>query len=301
MNKLILDLFFGTKNFIKAIELLQLFTKEIFTIKDTGATYTTIKNWDKEGILSSHRESESQWRNFNFIDYIWLRVIHDMRSIGIPIKLIKAVKNELFKPLPLDGVYKVFKKHIPEIKKAMAFNEEQSNELIEIILAGEKNTTEEGLTYFYAFIVQCVMLKIPASLIIYKDGSYLVWYEGKSELYEKEEIERKIAESHISISLSNLIKEFLMNERSVFLLPELKLLPPNEIKLMELIHSGEYDSISISFKNKKMKSLELKKMQDTKKKVVDILNEGAYQDIVIKSHKGMVTQIQNTIKVMLNE
>ena len=33
--------------------------------------------------------------------------------------------------------------------------------------------------------------------------------------------------------------------------------------------------------------------------IIDILKEGKYQDITIKSHNGMVTQIQNTIKVLV--
>jgi hypothetical protein len=49
-----------------------------------------------------------------------------------------------------------------------------------------------------------------------------------------------------------------------------------------------------------MKSLLLVKNQDTKRKVVDVLHDSAYQDIVIKTHEGMVTKIQNTVKVMLD-
>jgi len=119
-------------------------------------------------------------------------------------------------------------------------------------------------------------------------------------LYNEKFVERKIFETHVNISISAIIKDFLLDSHFSFLLPQLPLLQQNEARLMELIHSGDYDSITIHFKDKKMKSLELKKTQDTKRRVVDILTDGAYQEIVLKSHKGMVTNIQNTLKVYLD-
>lgn len=75
---------------------------------------------------------------------------------------------------------------------------------------------------------------------------------------------------------------------------------PGEVKLLELIHSGSYDSILINFKNKKMKALELKKTIDVKKKIKDVLREASYQDIIIKKHNGKVTRIENTEKIFLD-
>jgi hypothetical protein len=46
--------------------------------------------------------------------------------------------------------------------------------------------------------------------------------------------------------------------------------------------------------------LELTKTHETSKKIVDVLTDGAYQDIVIKSHKGTVTHIQNTVKIFID-
>lgn len=48
-----------------------------------------------------------------------------------------------------------------------------------------------------------------------------------------------------------------------------------------------------------MKTVELIKEQNVKRKIVDILQDSNYQDIVIKSHKGVVTRIQNTVKLVL--
>lgn len=300
MAKLPLDSFFGAKSFEKMIELAMSFNKEIFSPKDVGVSYTNINYWDKKGILSSHRKNESQWRNFTFVDYVWIRVIDEMRSMGVSVDLIKGAKEILFEELDVKPLYKILKTNIDKIKKSMSYTEEQKDEIIRLMLEGEKKTKEEGVTSFYMAIVNAIFHKTPVSILISNDGYLMIWAENYAHTYPKEDIEFKTFETHISISISKIIKDFLLDKKSVFLLPDLQLLQPNEIRLMELIHSGNYDSISIHFKDKKMKNLELKKSQDTKVKIVDILSEGAYQDIEIVSHKGMITKIENTIKIILD-
>ena len=75
------------------------------------------------------------------------------------------------------------------------------------------------------------------------------------------------------------------------------LFPLEEQKLLEMIRSGEYDSIEINFKDKKMKTLLLSKTQDANKKLNEILSEGDFQDIILKTHKGKVAAIKNTVKI----
>lgn len=300
MKKLILDPFFGAKTFEKSVELAMSMNVEIFSPKDVGVSYTNINYWDKKGILSSQRKNETQWRNFSFIDYAWIRVIAEMRDLGVPVELIKEAKDFLFDLVDVKPLFKDFKKKIDEIKKAMSFPEAQKDEIINIMLEGGKKANEEGLTHFYIAITQSIILKIPTSILLFKNGGVVIWYEGKDEFFDKEIRELKLFESHISISISKIIKDFLLDKNSVYLLPELKLLEPNEIRLMELIHTGNYDTISINFLDKKMKHLKLTKSENPQKKIVDILQEGLYQDIELKSHKGMITKISNTVKVMLD-
>ena len=182
----------------------------------------------------------------------------------------------------------------------MSFAEAEKDEIIQLMLDGEKKVNEEGLTHFYIAIIHSILQKIPTSILLFKNGGVVIWYEGKEELYDKEIRELKLYESHINISISKIIKDFLLDKNCVYLFPELKLLEPNEIRLMELIHNGNYDTISISFLDKKMKHLKLTKSENPKKRIVDILQEGSYQDIELKSHKGMITKISNTVKVIFD-
>lgn len=73
----------------------------------------------------------------------------------------------------------------------------------------------------------------------------------------------------------------------------------NETELLKLIRSGDFDKIIINLKDKKMSSLALVKEQNIKKKIAELLKESAFQEIVVKSHNGKISRIENTIKIKL--
>jgi hypothetical protein len=135
-------------------------------------------------------------------------------------------------------------------------------------------------------------------LEIFKDG-YTIIHPYGLIIDSEQDKERMINETYVSISITKILESFLVenNQESIHLLKEIKRLQPNEIALLEMIHKGEYDSIKIIFKDKEIKEFELKKTQESKSKIIDILKQGKYQDITIKSHNGMVTHIQNTVKI----
>lgn len=301
-KKLILDPYWGVDSFQSILELVDLMTQEIFTPKDLGVTYTNITYWDRQGILNSKRASEGKWRNFNFLDYTWLRTIDQLREIGVSTKIIRTAKEKLFTPIDMKPLIQYVKEEIKEIKKTMTSfkTEKEKDEYINTLFANvENNPKDELVTEFYMGIIQSIKLKVPVNLIIFPDGEPMMLYSGAA--YEQEKLMRIISQSHVNISITRIIKDFFVdaNAHSIHMMTELQLLEPNEISLLQMVNSGDYDSINIIFKDKKMKELELNKTQDNKRKLMDIMKEGNYQDIVIKSHKGMVTRIQNTVKVKL--
>ena len=272
------------------------FNKEIFSPQDLGVTYTNINYWDKQGILSSKRSKNTAWRNFSYIDYIWLRVIDELRQFGVPTSLIKKAKDECFDLAILD-----YEKLLPAVRKELKSDSLRlSNEDKEEILNQLDSNKDFEVSYLMYVLCLSIKTRIPLSLFLFKDGSVDFWFESTKFLNYTELAEKKIFQSHLCVSLSSIIKDFIQDTNFTFLLPQLPLLQPNETRLMELIHSGSYDSITIRFQNKKMKTVELLKKQDTKRRVADILMEAAYQDIVVKSHNGMVTHVYNTVKMQFD-
>ncbi|MCG8318779.1 MAG: MerR family transcriptional regulator [Cytophagales bacterium] len=295
-----LDKYFGAANLLKALELSEYIAQEgLFDVKNTGVTYKTVNHWDGQGLLVSRRTGESKWRKFSFVDFIWLKMIEQFRGIGISIPLLRKVKAEIFQEIKSEDIYKLFKKNKGLVDKLP--EGEQKDQLKAFLDSSElPSKTFLGIPVLQLLICETIFDRIPVSLIVFTDGNWFPWYEDRPAIYSEEEQHSMTYHTHVTVSVTEIIKEFLSSDKSAFILSKLHILSPTETKLLEIVHSGEYESITIHFKGQKVTSLEMVKAQHVKRKIVDILSENDYQEIVIKSHQGMVSTIKNTVKMKIS-
>lgn len=294
-----LDKYFGATNLLKALELSKHIAQEgLFDVKNTGVTYKTVNHWDGQGLLVSRRTGESKWRKFSFVDFIWLKMVEQFRGIGISIPLLQKVKAEIFQEIKSEDIYKLFKKNKGLVDKLP--EGEQKNQLKAYLNSGLSSKSTISIPVLQILICETIFDKVPVSLIVFTDGNWFPWYEDRPALYSDEERHGMTYHTHVTVSVTEIVKEFLSSDKSAFILSKLHILSPTETKLLEIVHSGEYESITIHFKDQKVTSLEMVKAQHVKSKIVDILSENDYQEIVIKSHQGMVSTIKNTVKMKLS-
>lgn len=288
-----LEKFLGVQDFQNTIDLFDNLSTSIFTLKNTEVTQRSIMNWEQEGILEPSSENRG-WRRYSFFEYVWLKVIEEFRAAGVPLKTLKLVKDDFHKFIDPEWVKEIINLN-PELFEQLQATEK---ELIEKLSKGA--SPKEGFSLFHLVLVEAIVKRETINLLVYKDGSYTIWYPSKQELYSNEELLKIMYETHVSVSITKILKSFLQNEKLDYSIPKLEILSEPELEILDVIRTGNYDSINIIFKNKKVDSIELTKSQEVRKKVTEILAEGNYQNIVIKSHKGKVTFIENTIKKKYN-
>ena len=291
-----LDAFLGINSLVRVSELHQQLCKPIFLLKDVGVLYRTVLHWDQQGLLEHSRE-ESEWRRYDYVQFVWIKIINDLRTFGVPIPVIQNVKKEILTKINLKWLFELIELNSEKFNIASDSSDQNELSLFRNLREYEKMDDTLSVSFLELMIVETLTSKVPASLIIFADGYILPLYENQSKLSESDK-QKLIYETHVKVSISNILKTFLSDSKDSFLLPQLSILQDNERKLLEIIHSGEYETLTINFKNKEMRSIEMIKEQNVKRKIVDILQDSNYQDIIIKSHKGVVTRIQNTIKVV---
>ncbi len=298
--KIKLDAFFGASSIAAGVALSQSFRQDIFTPKDLDVSYTNLNYWDKQGILTSNRKGETSWRNFNFIDYVWIRVISELRNVGAPVDLIRAWKNQLFSGLIFDSpsFLEQIKNNESEIKDQLNFGEKINGMVVDELKClkkiDQKVAKKAGLTYFYYSIIYTISTRSHASILFFNDGGSALWFENLSKIIDQEYSKRLNTQTHIRVSISSIINEFLLDERSTFLMDQIPILNEREIRLLDLINSGKYETVKINFKNKEAESVEYTQKQCSRKRIVAVINENKYQNIEIKVHNGFVTTIENT-------
>ena len=291
---------FGQQSFMASAAITTIITQELFTSKDTGISRRNLSYWDKEGLLLSKRADTLTWRRFSFLEYVWLCIVDDLRLMGCPISIIQKFKSYILAEISYKGIMATLRDNREEVLKETQNSEER--EMLEAILAIPDEEIKDGGIPLLAMLINHVLSeKLNISLIVCPNGTWLPLTPGGEKLYSKKIQDFIYNGVYTRVSLTSIITGFLSDDLSGELLAKLTFLDHKEQKLLEIINTGDYDTITIHFKNKKMDALELTKKQDVKRKIADILQENEYQEVVIKRHKGLTTTIENTTKVFMEE
>ncbi len=289
-----LDVYFGQQTLERSMELYDKINLPCIKRLQTGITGRVLNWWFKEHLIES---KESKVRRFTFTEFVWIRIIEQLRIVGCSFQIIKAFRQYLLAPIEAKGVLdnlKKFRHLIDDLK----LTPKQREQLLGYMEAKEP-AQEREIHILHLLIMEAIIKRLPLSIAIFTNGSYVIIDKSKEHLYTDSDREKLAYEPYAVVSIAMILREFLVSDLSGFVLPTTQLLSYPENKLFEVIHSGDYESITIHFKDKKPKSLELKKSEDIKRKIVDILAKGEFGEIVVKKHKGVIAKIENTEKIHL--
>lgn len=80
--------------------------KSRFSIKDSQLSYRALNHYQKEGIIDANKNPEGSWRKFNAIELVWIKIVLELRKLGISLKKILRLKDKLFNEGRLGSVDK---------------------------------------------------------------------------------------------------------------------------------------------------------------------------------------------------
>jgi len=286
--------YFGQDVFQKAGELFAHINKPLIKRKDTGLSGRHFQLWEHENVLSDKKNRAGR---LTFVDLIWIRIVEEMRTFGVSLPYLAIIRPQLFETIKIKGIQEKGIRAVNYID-TLPVSKEEKKRLLELIPAGTDITNmDTEINLLQLLIAECVLKRKPLGLAFFQDGKIIVTDKAKEILYSSDDLERLKNSHFIKISISKLLSQFLCSEMAFKAVPEIHLLTYPENKLYEAVKSGEYESITVHFKDKKIKSLELKKNANVQKKIVDLLNESRFSEIVVKNHNGIVTKIEQNIKI----
>jgi DNA-binding transcriptional MerR regulator len=291
--------YLGERRYGRILELCDRLLQKSFVGTDTGVPYRSINHWEAAGLIDDGREEGQRWRRFSFVEFVWIRMIDEMRKVGLPVDAIKAVKEQLFQPadivdldMHLRSIYQAADKQHPDHE---AGRDAMEKDMQGRFNGGFEEQKVEG-NWLQHLILSSIIKRCPVVLVVFTDGTPLAIHEEPGYFIFPEHLDRLSFETHARIPITGIIKEFLSGDLAIGRIGDLQILEPNEQAVLRIIHSGLYDSVTVNFKDKKMKSMELRQSQEVTRKIVDVLSAGKYQDICIVQHEGQITKIENTLK-----
>jgi hypothetical protein len=291
--------FFDADTFKKAEELaVFVLTETPFKIKDTDIARYNIHHWTKQGLFPD--KGEVGVIRMNFLEYVWLKVLAEIRAAGLPAQSLKDLYKELVKPMDNYGLYAKMAADPSFIDKEVILPEPEKIKIKEYLRSGQWKTDSMNQTQFsplLLIIAEAISKRTFVSIAVFLHGGYAALVDDTMHLHSSYTIKRLKTETHLVISITNILSSFLGDERFQSIVPNLNFFNAAEIKLLEQIRSGKYDSIKIRFSKKKIDLLELEKHEDVHKKVVDIISENNFQSIEVCTQHGKISRIVNTVKM----
>lgn len=298
--------FFGAEGLNRIAELIEYVSEPMFISTDTEISPRTVNHWEKIGLLDNQRSEGQRWRRFSFVEFVWINILQELRKVGLGLDALKALKASLLHPVDI-AIARDFLVN-EEVREEVLnrASEEEKEEVSQFLQSefwkapsGNTDNQPKDLHPLTFLISEAVHKKIPVSLLVFPNGDYLPWVHVPD--YPLLDVIHESLATHtlISVSVSGIIREFLSSELAPSRIGRLHILQPDEEKLLQTLHSGDYQSVKIHFKDNKMKQLEMVRSQEVTRKIVDILSDSSYQNISIKTHNGKITHIENTLKVQL--
>lgn len=270
----------------------------LLRVGNTRVSSKNLLHWKTSGVLLEHNYAIGTWGKFNFIQYAWLQAVKELREFGLPLEIIKKVKDDLIYPSDLNK----------EAVKNYAINVWKNDKdckgysLEKIKFLSEYYIFHDSTTPFSNVLLECIIMRYNMQLIIFKDGDAYFLNEGDDKLFKrydydgngrydqstvltKDDIRFK---SYVTISFSEIFRNYILENKEALTVDALPIMNENERELMHHIKRADVKQIVIKYNKQKPYLLEV----EEDKQPVDL--ESRYADHVMKDgHQSVTYQLEN--------
>ena len=290
-----LDELFESKNLDKLTEIYEIITKNILTVKDTGIRYRVINHWDEKGLLRFSRKVEEGNRKFSLVDFVWIKVVDELREFGLKIPEVKRIADEIYTPLPMKEIMDLAAMNIDHFKE---FEGQNKDEYLEFLKSGEYKTADFSdigieFNYLQLLLVEAVMTRQPISIIVFKGGDWFPYIRGKEDYYPEELLYRKEFSSYISIGITDILFKHVTEDKFQSCFEGLHIFTTNETTIINYLKKGNYKKITVQLKGKNSSPIEFKKQLTTMEQVLKLIRLKQYKEFVVVDNKNNEVVIGN--------
>ncbi len=186
-----------------------------WSVSDVGVPPRWINHWDRARVLMDLEREGTGWRKFSFIDYVWLRIVCELRAFGLPLAVVRRVKAVLAAPLP-----------------------------VELPLALRESRERSAYNVLLLLVAEAVVTKAPINLLVRADGETLLYNENQAGAYGAE-LERFQSAPHLCVPLTGMLGEMIRRNSIDFIVPRIPLLSRPEAETIALLREGRLRRLAV--------------------------------------------------------
>jgi DNA-binding transcriptional MerR regulator len=283
-----------TRNLDRLADLYELMNEKRLTVSETGINYRMINHWDHMNIIRFGRKGREGNRKFSFVDFIWIKVVNELRAFGVKLPVIKKIAGEIYEPIPVKEIMRGFARHTEILD---GFHGKDKEEFMQFIQSGEYETADFSgvdmeLNYMQILMIEAIGTGNLVSLIVFDDGQWFPYIKSQEMHYPQELIAKKEMRSQVRISITDIVYRFITNESLAEYRQKFKLFNEMETSLIDQVKKGNFKKINILFKSNKRQAVEIKKSKRALTELVNLIREKDYLEFVLTDKKDNELRIK---------
>lgn len=272
--------------------------KPQFTIGHLNLSPRDANYWDKQGVLPEIK-GEGLRRKYDLIQSMWIKLIQQMRSLGISLKTINKLKENMLKSeVDFDDWKKEdVKRVIHEMNQRLGSNFEAEEIL--------KTIGKEKPLFFETIILVAILFRKPIYCLVNKDGRYMAYspraHHAIAEMHG--EFQEFMSQPYFSLSLTEAYKELVCDWAPKSFMANISILSNTEQEILDVIRKKDINSITIRYKDGEPDLLEVEERNSIsiEQRFLDVIAKNGFQKISVSTRNGKIVHFENKILKKLNK
>jgi hypothetical protein len=291
------------KQFLDSPELFVQLSERVFLKTEIDVVYTDFVNWERNNLLFVDSDVEKgKWKKLNYFEYVWVKLVEQLRSYGFTYKAILTLKEEMFQNMN-------DKDFFDSMKKNSAYFIKNSGDQLTDEHFDNKPLEGAYFPVFYAVLLNAIVNGDKMSILVSQDDPSDLHVHSSTLLKDyahfgaEDDVSDILSKTHVSISLSDIIAKFLVEGEGAFQQRRTTILSEEEHNLLKVIRNKpeSLKSIKIKYQNQKADLIEVSclKKVELESRLMDHIQKGAYLNIEIVTDQSGIIRFENTKKIKL--
>ena len=306
----------------------KLLRARVIPLKDTGTNSRVFHLWKKLGLVNVPVDREHI--KLSFTDFIWLKIIQDLRKFGCTLEDIQKAKKlceggEIAKIEKQISEEEALIKGLTDYISARSLSKEQQKELhfhkmFQLMEKLKVESIAKPLNNLETFILYMITSKSNPYLLFVINENVIETDEeninqGKKGaamlrpfIYDEDKGDKKTLAlinqlPHIKIPLRHYVKDFIADENNAKYIEQIEWLTKDELTLLKHVREDKATEITIKFKEGKPDRIEVTKdmKEDVAARIMQTFTSHEYSDITYKVANGKMVNFKKTTQIKLNE
>lgn len=269
-----------------------------FSINDLKIQPRDATYWDKQGVLPKIKGTGMR-RKYDLVQSIWIKLVQQMRSLGISLATIQLLKDNFLEPkIDLDEIDpSILKRFFDKLndKTNESFSLEEFHDTLK----------QEEISIFKSIVIATIIFRKPLLCLVNKDGDYYLYDSNKHQEYIQEgpDFVEFISHPYFCISFSDAFKTLVHDWSPIESFSDYSLLSDSELQILSNIRKQNINSITIRYKDGAPFLIEVSEQSKItmEQRFLDVISKNGYQSITIKTQNGKITNFENKILIKLKQ